>query len=117
MINLLYSSIINNKIVYKLIFIERYMQSGNYEDDDKMFFTNCQYRQDQPMCNQFRDMLLSSHPSYWPGKFKYTKKCFIYPKVSYWSSNHTQQEWDNSKKKFDDHFSKYKARPNYEQNF
>lgn len=37
-------------------------------------------------------------------------------KMSCWSINHTQQEYDNSKKKFGDYHSKYKAQPEYEQN-
>lgn len=38
-------------------------------------------------------------------------------KVSCWSSNHTQQERDESKKKFGDRYPEYKAQSSYEQNF
>ena len=41
----------------------------------------------------------------------------MYGKVSCWSNNHTQQEHNESKKKYGDCYPKSKVRPNYEQNF
>ena len=45
------------------------------------------------------------------------KKCFICRKVGCWSSNHTQQKRDDSKKKFGDCYPEYKTRPSYERIF
>ena len=42
------------------------------------------------------------------------KRCFVYGKDSYWSTNHSQQEQDDSKKRFSNRFPKYKSRPGYE---
>lgn len=44
-----------------------------------------------------------------------TKNCFVCGKVSYWSRNHTQQERDDSKQNFSDHYCKYRTQPGYEQ--
>ena len=38
----------------------------------------------------------------------------MYGSVSYWSINYTQQKRDKSKRKFNDHYPEYKARPSYE---
>ena len=56
----------------------------------------------------------SSRPSSRP--FQHTKKCFVCGKISCWSTNHTQQERDDSKKKFGDRYPEYKTRPGYERN-
>lgn len=48
--------------------------------------------------------------------FQHIKRCFVYEKIGCWSSNHTQQERDDSKKKFGDYYLKYKARSGYERN-
>ena len=68
------------------------------------------------MYGRHRGISLSSRPSYWPKTFQRTKKCFVCRKFGCWSSNHTQQECDNLKKKFADRYSKYKARSSYKQN-
>lgn len=69
------------------------------------------------MCGRYRDIFSSSsHPSYWPGIFQYAKKCIVYGKVDCWLSNHTQQERDQLKKKFDNCYPQYKAQASYEGN-
>ena len=93
-----------------------YVQSEN-DWNNEMFFTDRQYQRDKPICDRLRGALSSSRPSYWSGIFQRTKKCFACGKVSFWSSNHTQQERDDSKKKFGDRYPEYKARPSYERNF
>lgn len=40
----------------------------------------------------------------------------MYTKISFWSINHTQQEQNDLKYKFDDRYLKYKSRLSYEQN-
>ena len=68
------------------------------------------------MRGRHQDTSLSSRPLYWPKTFRRTNKYFVCKKVSCWLSNHTQQEHDNSKKRFGDRYSKYKAQPSYKQN-
>lgn len=48
----------------------------------------------------------------WP--FQYTKKCFVYEKISHWSTNHTQEECDELKKKFGEHYPDLRFWPTYE---
>ena len=116
MVNSLYSSIINYKAVHKSSSIENYVQSETDWEDDEIFFTDRQYRRNRPMRGRHRGTSSSSRPSYRPGTFQRTNKCFVCGKVSCWSSNHTQQERDDSKKRFGDCYPKYKARPSYKRN-
>ncbi len=72
---------------------------------------------------------------YWKGKFKpqgqryhkfgntsrvfsqtspQRKRCFVCGKKGCWSTNHSQQERDDSKKRFGKRFPEYKSRPGYE---
>lgn len=60
MITLLYSSIINYKIVYKPILIKNYIKSDNNKEDDNMFFTNCQYQGDKHQCNRHKKVSYTS---------------------------------------------------------
>ena len=116
MVNSLCSLIINYKAVHKPSSIENYVQSETDWENNEMFFTNRQYQQNRPMRGWHRGTSSSFHPSYRPETFQHTKKCFVCGKVGCWSSNHSQQECDNSKKKFGDCYPKYKARPSYERN-
>lgn len=116
MVNSLCSSIINYEAVHKPNSIGSYVESKN-DLDDEMFFTDRQYRQDRPMRGRLRGDFSSSRPLYWPGIFQRTKKCFVCGKVGCWSSNHTRQERDDSKKKFGDRYPKYKTQSTYERNF
>lgn len=112
MVNSLCSSIINYEVVNKPIATGNLVQSDNNEEDDEMFFTDHQYRRDGPMRSRYRDAnTLSSRLSYRPKTFKCIKKCFVCRKISCWSTNHIQQNRDDSKKKFGDCHPKYKARP------
>ena len=43
MINLLYSLIINNKIIYKSISIKNYIQLNNNKNNNKIIFVNYKY--------------------------------------------------------------------------
>lgn len=54
--------------------------------------------------------------SYWPETSKRIKKCFVYKKISCWSTNYTQQERDELKEKFGDCYPEYKIQLGYEQN-
>lgn len=45
--------------------------------------------------------------------FEHSKKCFVYTKISWESTNPTQQEYDDSEKKFSNHYSFYKNQPSY----
>ena len=116
MVNSLCSSIINYEAVHKPSSIENYIQSETDWGDDEIFFTDRQYRRHRSMRGRHRGTSSLSRPSYRPGTFQRTKKCFVCGKVSCWSSNHTQQERDDSKKKFGDRYPEYKARPSYERN-
>ena len=128
MVNLLCSSIINYEAVHKPTLTGNYMQSDNNGEDDETFFTDRQYRRDGPMRGRYRGAPYtlqgasytprtpSSRPSSQPGTFQRTKKCFVCGKVGCWSTNHTQRERDNSKKKIGDRYPEYKNRPGYERN-
>lgn len=61
------------------------------------------------MYGRLEGTLLLSHLLYQSGTFQCIKKCFVCKKVSCWSSNHLQQEQNNLKKKFGNHYPKYKA--------
>lgn len=61
------------------------------------------------MHGQYKSVFLSSHLLYWLAIFQYNKKYFVYKKVTYWASNHTQQKCNNLKKLFGDFYSKYKV--------
>ena len=78
-----------------------------------MFFTDRQYQRNRPMRGRHR-AAPSSFSRFSSRPVQYTKKCFVYEKVSCWSTNHTQQERDKSKRKFSDHYPEHKARPSYE---
>lgn len=69
--------------MHTLISIENYVQSTTNKEDGKMFFTNRQYRQNKLMRGQYRDAALLFCLSYWPETLQYTKKCFVYGKISY----------------------------------
>lgn len=115
MVNSLGSSIINYKVIYKSAFTENYVQSDNNKEDNEMFFTNCRYQSEKPMCGWYTGANSSlSCLLYWPMTFKLIKKCFVYRKISCWSTNHIQQKNNDLKKKFGDRHPKYKIRPNYE---
>lgn len=49
--------------------------------------------------------------------FQFKKKCSIYKELSYFLSNHTQQEQKNRKKNLDDRDLKYNTRQSYVKNF
>ena len=78
-----------------------------------MFFTDRRYRRNRPLRDQHRGAP-SSFPRFSSRPVQHTKKCFVCGKVSCWSTNHTQQEREESKKKFSDRYPEYKARPGYE---
>lgn len=69
------------------------------------------------MRSQHRNMFSLSCHSYQPETFQQIKKCFVCGKVSCCSSNYTQKECDELKKKFSDRYPEFKTRPNYKQNF
>ncbi len=105
--------------MHKLTSIENYVQSENDWEEDEIFFTDRQYRRDGSMRGRYKSAAYTprggphtnrtflSHPLSRP--FQHTKKCFVCGKVSCWSANHTQQECDNSKKKFGDRYPEYKT--------
>ena len=78
-----------------------------------MFFTDWQYQRNKSIHGRYRGAALSSRFSSRP--FHRTKKCFVCGTIGCWSTNHTQQERDDSKKKFNDRYPQYKAQPGYEQ--
>lgn len=78
-----------------------------------MFFTGRQYQRNKPLRGRHRGVFSSL--SYFSSRLvQHTKKFFIYRKISYWLTNHTQQECGKSKKKFSNCYSEYKAQPGYE---
>ena len=112
MVNTLRSSIINYEAVHKPTSKENYVQSDNNWEEDEIFFTDCQYWRDGSMRGKYKgaaytpwdgshtNRTSSSRPS--SGLFQRTKMCFVCGKISCSSINHTQQESDDSKKKFGD---------------
>ena len=111
MVNSLCSSITNYEAVHKPSSTENYVQSKTNFDEDKMFFTNQQYRRNKPMRGRYRGAALSSR--FLSHLFHRIKKCFMSGTIGCWSTNHTQQERNDSKKKFNDSYPQYKAQPGY----
>ena len=113
LINNLYTSIINYKAEHKYRSTENYIQSEPNWGDDKMFFTDRHYQRNRLMRGRQKGVpSLFSRFSSQP--VQHTKKCFVCGKVSCWLTNYTQQEHDKSKRRFNNCYPKYKARPTYE---
>ncbi len=114
MVNSLFSSFIKYKEVHKPTSTENYVQSENDWEEDEIFFTDRQYRRYGSMRDRYKsaaytlrggphtNRTFSSRPL--SRLFQHTKKCFVCGKISCWSTNHTQQESDNLKKKFGDYY-------------
>ena len=91
---------------------ENYVKSENDWEENEIFFTDRQYRRDRSMRGRYKsaaytpwggpntNRTFSSRPS--SRQSQQTEKCFVRRKMSCWSTNHTQQERDDSKKKFGD---------------
>jgi hypothetical protein len=73
-------------------------------DDPAVYFTDRQYyrRPQQPSRTR---QYTPSNRSYRPPQK--TKKCFVCHKEGCWSSNHTQEERDKSRKKFENRINQY----------
>ena len=122
LVNNLYASIINYEAVHKPTSTSGYVQSYNEGDDEaEAYFTDRRYRGPGRGRDWFKPYLSGGPtpsrqfgvPS--SGGFSRLKKCFICGKEGCWSSNHTQQERDDSKKRFANRFPQYKNRSGYDQ--
>lgn len=113
MVNSFCSSIINYKGVYKSSTTENYLQTETNQENNEIFFTNQQYQQNRSLCSWHRVVPLF-FPRFSSWLVQHIKKCYIYEKVSYWSTNHIQYECEKLKKKFSNRYCKYKARSGYE---
>ncbi len=89
---------------------ENDVKSENDWEEDEIFFTDRQYRQDGSICGRYKSEAYTTqggpytNPPFSSQLFQRTKKCFVCGKISYWSTKHTQQERDDSKKKFGDRY-------------
>ena len=115
----LHSSIINYEAVHKTPHHGTYMLSyNNEEEEDEMYFVDRHYRGGRPSFRgrgRFygRPRGGSSRGQHRPSVQR-QKKCFVCEKVGCWSTNHTQQERDNSRKKFEAARPHVRSQPNYE---
>ena len=110
LVNNLYTSIVNYEAIHKPV-----QQSYLHENEDnELYFTDRQYRKGgfRPRGQGYNKFGNVSRPA--PEPPPRGKRCFVYGKDSCWSTNHSQQERDDSKKRFSNRFPKYKSRPGYE---
>ncbi len=112
LINSLHISITNYEIVQKSAQSETYLQQ-NHQNQDDQYFIDRQYRRDEYSNRRdgFRDEDRSND------KFRTSrllKICFVCEKFDCWSSNHSQKERDESKKRFSNRHSQYKIRSEYD---
>ncbi len=99
MVNSVWNSIINYKVVHKATSTENYIQSENDWEKDEIFFTDYQYRWDGSIRGQYKgaaytprsgpniNRTFSSRPL--SRSFQRNEKCFVCEKISFWSTNHT----------------------------
>ncbi len=116
LINSLHISITNYEVVQKSASFETYLQSNSNsfnQNQDDQYFTDRQYRREEysNRRDEFRDEDRSND------KFRtsrFSKICFVCKKFDCWSSNHSQKERDDSKKRFSNRHSQYKIRSEYD---
>ena len=122
LINNLHTSIVNYEAVHKPPQHGGYVQSynGDVEEDEgrsEAYYTARQYRGGSPQMRGRGRFSGNRGGSYrGPPRRPYfqKKKCFVCKKEGCWSTNHTQQERDESKKAFDKERPQFRNRPDYE---
>lgn len=106
LVNRLYTSIVNYEAIHNPSGQQSYTQS--HEEDHDTYFTDRQYRRGRP----------SSRPNQpyntRQGSYQRRKRCFLCGKEGCWSTSHSQQERDESKKQFTNKHSKYKSCKRYD---
>ena len=110
LVNNLYISTVNYEAIYKPVQRSYLHKNKNNE----LYFTDCQYwrggfRSHGQGYNKFGNISRAM-----PQPSSQRKKCFVCGKDGCWSTNHLQQERDNSKKRFRNQFPKYKGHARYE---
>ena len=110
LINNLYTSIVNYEAVHKPT-QQSYL---NKNEEDELYFTDRQYRKGKfkPQGQRYQKFGNTSRVSSQTSPRR--KRCFVCGKEGCWSTNHSQQERDDSKKRFGNRFPEYKSRPGYE---
>ena len=96
LVNNLYTSIVNYEAVHEPV-----QQSYLHENkDDELYFTDRQYRRGgfKPRGQGYNKFGNVSRPPPKPPPRR--KRCFVCGKDGFWSINHSQQERDDSKKRF-----------------
>lgn len=116
LINNLYTSIINYEALHKPSPMQQYTQDDDGEDE--LFFTDRQYHRNRSNFRRpsrpYGKAPLSREQSQSRVPSRTFKKCFVCGKSGCWSTNHTQQERDDSKKRFSERYPEYKSRPGYD---
>ncbi len=112
LINSLHISITNYEVVQKSAQFGTYLQSNSFnQNQDDQYFIDRQYRWDE--YSNRRDEFRSEDKD----RFRisrFSKKCFVCDKHDCWSINHFEKKRDDSKKRFSDRHSEYKARSEYD---
>lgn len=122
LVNSLHSSIVNYEAVHKTPQLGSYVQSYNDEEEEdgeenEAYFVDRHYRGGR---SGFRDRgRFYGRQRHAPRRgtrrpFSSQKRCFVCDKIGCWSTNHSQQERDDSKKKFEADRPHVRNQPNYE---
>ena len=112
LVNNLHASIINYEAVYKPQTPAAAAAGYVQKNDDEAYFVNRQFRRRQ----QYRGRGRGKNGRY-PQTFKSStfrkKRCFVCSRENCWSTNHIQQERNETNKRFDDRYPHLKARIDY----
>lgn len=110
LINNLYTFIVNYEAVHKPT-QQSYL---NENEENELYFTDRQYRKSKfkPQGQRYHKFGNTSRVSSQTSPQR--KRCFVCGKEGCWSTNHSQQERDDSRKRFGNRFPEYKSRPRYE---
>ena len=98
LVNSLYTSIVNYESIHK--FASNYLLS---EKADKSYYIDRQYRKDDLNEEKYRSL-----------RERQQKRCFVYAEEDCWLSNHSQEDRDLARKRFERKHSEYKKRSNYD---
>ena len=117
LVNNLYTSIVNYEAVHKPTSTQQTYIQSDVEDDSELFFTDRQYRKNMSGFRPCPCLYGKSNNISYTTPYRRRKKCFVCGKEGCWSTSHTQQERDFSKKRFGDQYPEYTSRQGFDRRF
>ena len=107
-INDLQSSIVTYKVLNPLSSTQAFATDIQYpQTDSDVYFTDRRYRQQHPYRpSPTRNPRSNSHTKVYPRR-RTSQKCFVCGKEGCWSTRHTQEERDRSKKRFNKRINQF----------